>query len=325
MFIPTFSQVHQVPTTAWRILCSVYGVCLSFCVRVASVALSSHISGLNGQHISYHWHLNHCLNHWAIKGLNGEYISYETLASTTEPSEASIDSTFHITETLTLTTEPSEASMNGTFHITDTLVLTTEPSEASMESTFHITETLALITEPSEVSMKSHFIWDTRLNQWTIRGLNGEYNSYHWDTRLNHWAIRGLNGEYNSYHWDTRLNHWAIRSLHEQYISYPWDTRLNQWDMTCCTIWRSWVQSLISVKLGILTELFGWGFPRKIQEMAIKQNFVSIYFRCGPYHFYLPPVFENGGRYCFGVRRRLRRLRRLCRLRRCFALYLGCY
>ena len=40
------------------------------------------------------------------------------------------------------------------------------------------------------------------------------------------------------------------------------------------------------------------------------------------YHFYLPPVFENGGRYCFGVRRRLRRLRRL---RRCFALYLACY
>ena len=38
--------------------------------------------------------------------------------------------------------------------------------------------------------------------------------------------------------------------------------------------------------------------------------------------FYLPPVFENGGRYCFGVRRRLRRLRRL---RGCFALYLGCY
>ena len=35
--------------------------------------------------------------------------------------------------------------------------------------------------------------------------------------------------------------------------------------------------------------------------------------------FYLPPVFENGGRYCFGVRRRLRRLRG------CFALYLGCY
>ena len=35
--------------------------------------------------------------------------------------------------------------------------------------------------------------------------------------------------------------------------------------------------------------------------------------------FYLPPVFENGGRYCFGFRRRLRRLRG------CFALYLGCY
>ena len=34
------------------------------------------------------------------------------------------------------------------------------------------------------------------------------------------------------------------------------------------------------------------------------------------YNYYLPPVFENGGRYCFGVRRRLRR---------CFALYLGCY
>ena len=50
--------------------------------------------------------------------------------------------------------------------------------------------------------------------------------------------------------------------------------------------------------------------------------------------FYLPPVFENGGRYCFGVRRRIRRLRRLRRPRRlrrlrrlrgCFALYLGCY
>ena len=41
--------------------------------------------------------------------------------------------------------------------------------------------------------------------------------------------------------------------------------------------------------------------------------------------FYLPPVFENGGRYCFGVRRRLRRLRRLRGLRGCFALYLGCY
>ena len=35
--------------------------------------------------------------------------------------------------------------------------------------------------------------------------------------------------------------------------------------------------------------------------------------------FYLPPVFENGGRYCFGFGRRLRRLRG------CFALYLGCY
>ena len=46
---------------------------------------------------------------------------------------------------------------------------------------------------------------------------------------------------------------------------------------------------------------------------------------------YLPPVFENGGRYCFGFGRRLRRLRRLRRPRRlrrlrgCFALYLGCY
>ena len=31
------------------------------------------------------------------------------------------------------------------------------------------------------------------------------------------------------------------------------------------------------------------------------------------------PFLKNGGRYCFGVRRRIRRLRR------CFALYLGCY
>ena len=38
--------------------------------------------------------------------------------------------------------------------------------------------------------------------------------------------------------------------------------------------------------------------------------------------YYLPPVFENGWRYCFGFRRRIRRLRRL---RGCFALYLGCY
>ena len=41
-----------------------------------------------------------------------------------------------------------------------------------------------------------------------------------------------------------------------------------------------------------------------------------------PEDFYLPPVFENGGRYCFGFRRRIRRLRRLCG---CFALYFGCY
>ena len=31
------------------------------------------------------------------------------------------------------------------------------------------------------------------------------------------------------------------------------------------------------------------------------------------------PFLKNGGRYCFGVRRRIRRLRG------CFALYLGCY
>ena len=35
-----------------------------------------------------------------------------------------------------------------------------------------------------------------------------------------------------------------------------------------------------------------------------------------------PPFLKNGGRYCFGFRRRIRRPRRL---RRCFALYLGCY
>ena len=64
--------------------------------------------------------------HWAIKGLKREYISYETLALTTEPSEASIESTIHITETLVLTTEPSEASMNSTFHIPETLALTNE-------------------------------------------------------------------------------------------------------------------------------------------------------------------------------------------------------
>ena len=34
---------------------------------------------------------------------------------------------------------------------------------------------------------------------------------------------------------------------------------------------------------------------------------------------YLPPVFENSGKYCFGFRRRIRRLRG------CFALYLGFY
>ena len=42
-------------------------------------------------------------------------------------------------------------------------------------------------------------------------------------------------------------------------------------------------------------------------------------------HFYLPPVFKNGGRYCFGFRRRIHRPRCLRRLRGCFALYLGCY
>ena len=41
--------------------------------------------------------------------------------------------------------------------------------------------------------------------------------------------------------------------------------------------------------------------------------YISLLTTC----YYLPPVFENGGRYCFGVRRRLRRLRG------CFALYLG--
>ena len=46
-----------------------------------------------------------------------------------------MQSTFHITETLALTTEPSEASMESTIHITEALALTTEPSEASMEST----------------------------------------------------------------------------------------------------------------------------------------------------------------------------------------------
>ena len=55
-----------------------------------------------------------------------------------------------------------------------------------------------------------------------------------------------------------------------------------------------------------------------LPEHHVEQTLIKT--RCCP--FYLPPVFENGGRYCFGVRRRLRRLRRL---RRCFALYLGCY
>ena len=34
------------------------------------------------------------------------------------------------------------------------------------------------------------------------------------------------------------------------------------------------------------------------------------------------PFLKNGGRYCFGFRRRIRPPRRL---RGCFALYLGCY
>ena len=34
------------------------------------------------------------------------------------------------------------------------------------------------------------------------------------------------------------------------------------------------------------------------------------------------PFLKNGGRYCFGVRRRIRCPRRI---RGCFALYLGCY
>ena len=33
----------------------------------------------------------------------------------------------HISDTLALTTEPSEATMNSTFYITETLALTTEP------------------------------------------------------------------------------------------------------------------------------------------------------------------------------------------------------
>ena len=37
-------------------------------------------------------------------------------------------------------------------------------------------------------------------------------------------------------------------------------------------------------------------------------------------HFVTSSLFsKNGGRYCFGVRRRIRRLRG------CFALYLGCF
>ena len=61
--------------------------------------------------------------------------------------------------------------------------------------------------------------------------------------------------------------------------------------------------------------------------VAIKASFLKLGM-CNICIFYLPAVFENGGRYCFGVRRRLRRPRRLRRLRRlrgCFALYLGCY
>ena len=65
------------------------------------------------------------------------------------------------------------------------------------------------------------------------------------------------------------------------------------------------------------------GVPRDFGASALFVNLnvsnFAILRRKLVYSFYLPPVFENGGRYCFGVRRRLRRL---CG---CFALYLGCY
>ena len=54
-------------------------------------------------------------------------------------------------------------------------------------------------------------------------------------------------------------------------------------------------------------------YPKSLKDLYFPKLFTSS------------PFLKNGGRYCFGVRRRIRRLCRPRRLRGCFALYLGCY
>ena len=64
-----------------------------------------------------------------FKQWTAHVISLETLTLTTELSGASFR-TFRIIETLALTTEPSEAPMDSMFHITETLALTIELSRS---------------------------------------------------------------------------------------------------------------------------------------------------------------------------------------------------
>ena len=62
-------------------------------------------------------------------------------------------------------------------------------------------------------------------------------------------------------------------------------------------------------------------YKRKIQKhnnVPSTNILLGLIFTSGPF-------LKNGGRYCFGFRRRLRCPRRFRRLRRCFALYRGCY
>ena len=68
----------------------------------------------------------------------------EMLTLTTEPSETSVVSAFHVHEMLTLTTDPSGTSVDSAFHVHEMLTLTTDPSGTSVDSAFHVHEMLIL-------------------------------------------------------------------------------------------------------------------------------------------------------------------------------------